>query len=66
MKRSIMLLIRIFVFIVLAVLPNFHCTVYEKEFEAMKEEVQKLRTMFQAFHVQLLSSYSKFSQFIQS
>ena len=32
MKRSIMLLIQIFVFIVLAVLPNFHCILYEKEF----------------------------------
>ena len=46
MKWSIMLLIQIFVFIVLAVLPNFHCIVYEKEFEVMKEEVQKMRTMF--------------------
>ena len=46
MKWSIMLLIQIFDFIFLAVLPNFHCIVYEKEFEAMKKEVQKLRTMF--------------------
>ena len=51
-----MLRIQISIFIVLAVLPNYHCVVDEKEFEALKEEVQNLRTMLQAFQVQLLSS----------
>ena len=51
-----MLRIQILGFIVFAILPNFHCVVDDEEFAALKEEAQKLRTMFQAFQVHLLSS----------
>ena len=46
--------IRILVFIILDILPNYHCVVDEKEFAALKEEVQNLRTMFQSFLVHFL------------